>query len=314
MESTKGDNMYNEETKRRYIEYKEASTIMCDNYLYRVFEAVSSSEIKAGKDIADFTSNEIIDYYKLVNKASVDSLVTLNNTLSLYTQWYINELLSIDHQNHFSELTRECLSRCVNKCRVEYSIIQRNELLESIKDLPNPSDSFIILALFEGINGNNYKELLKLHLSDFRDDTVTLYDGRKINVSPELTKWASLSAEEKYYYRLIREKEQSIKFLESDDTIIKSYPNTKSWVSERQQGKRIYYKIKKALDYMGLPWVSGNNLILSGKIHFINTRCAELGISGHDYIYSDRLMELNHQYGCNIVRSNFYNDYKDYLI
>lgn len=45
MESTKGDNMYNEETKRRYIEYKEASNIMCDNYLYRVFEAVSSSEV-----------------------------------------------------------------------------------------------------------------------------------------------------------------------------------------------------------------------------------------------------------------------------
>ena len=307
--------MYNDEIKKRYIEYKEAATIMCQNYLERVFNAVEPFEEQLGKDVGDFTANEIIDYYKYLNKSSVDAIAALNSTLSLYTQWYIGELLSIDHQNHFSELTRTIFISCVNKRKMESSIITRKDLLKNIRDLRNLCDSFILLALFEGISGKNYSEIRSLRYRDFDGDYVTLCNGRKIKASYELNELARETSDEQYYYMPFQDKERAFKFQEpeGDDLIIKSHPNAKNYISDRQKAKRIYGKIKRSLDYIGYPWMTGNDIIESGKIHFIKTRCEELGISGYEYLFSDHINEVNKQFGCNIVRSNYYSKYKEYL-
>lgn len=305
--------MFNEDIKRRYIEYKESVTIMSVDFLQRVFRSTEPFEKELNKDIADFTASEIINYYQYINKSSADSLTALNSTLSLYTQWYIGELLSKDHQNHFLELGRETFVQCTNKAKIENSIIKREDLLQRIAELPNPCDQFILLCLFEGISGKGYSDILNINYSDFHDGMADLPSGRTIKVSDELYKLASKARNEDFYIKMSPGLDLKVKFVDSEDRIVKDLPNAKPETSAKQKGKRVYARLVRLFKYIGLPWLTGNNLIESGKIHFITKRCEELGISAYDYLFSDRIQEVNNQFGCRLVRSNFYSVYEEYL-
>jgi hypothetical protein len=58
-----------------------------------------------------------------------------------------------------------------------------------------------------------------------------------------------------------------------------------------------------------------NSLAESGKIHFINKRSKELGMSAKDYLYSDHVQELIDRYEYNFrrLRVSFMRKYGDYL-
>ena len=56
--------MYNAEVKFRFIEEKEAETTLPNNYLNRLFNRTEIYEDQLGKDVCNFTFNEIVDMYK----------------------------------------------------------------------------------------------------------------------------------------------------------------------------------------------------------------------------------------------------------
>ena len=78
--------MYNADLKRRYIEEKSKEVTVPDYFLESQFKKVSVAENEYNKDVSNFTTNEIIEYYKSLNIHTFDSIVVLNSTLSQYTQ------------------------------------------------------------------------------------------------------------------------------------------------------------------------------------------------------------------------------------
>lgn len=303
---------YNKDIKEEYIAIKEKETLMPKNFLKILFNQSAEFEYKLDKDISNFTVEEIMEFYKACNRKSVESISVIHSSLNMYTIWCLTKNLVIDFQNHYSEISKDKYSTCVNTMYKKLSYITYDTIKEWLKEIVNVADQFLILALFEGLSGDNYKEINELYYSDFNDLNVHLCTGRTIKVSKELKELARQAAEEIHYYT-IGENQKEYTFIEDDDKIIKSYHNTKLNVSEFQKGRRLYNKIKRNMTYLGYPYLKGKDIIESGKVNYIIKRCKELNISGHDFLYSDHIKELDKQFGSKCVRSIFERTYKDYL-
>ena len=308
--------MYNSEIKCRYIEEKESTTGMTDGYLKRQFDKIEIFERRLDKDLCNFTVYEIIDVYKTLNLISIESLSVLNSHLSLYTQWCLCQNLVSDCQNHYAEMDRETLLGCINTAIFKKTIITRETLYQWMDNLVNPSDAFIMLALFEGISGENYCELANLKMSDFDGNKVKLCTGRELTVSSKLVDLAEKSNRETKYYAVGSAKGRTLNFLD-ENLIIKNVYNSKS-DTPYDKGKRIYHRMKRNFTALGVEkYMKPRALLDSGKIDYINRRSEELGITARDFIFTKEYAdEVKSRFGfdLNHFKFNFIDKYKEYLV
>ena len=304
--------MYNSEIKLRYIEYKTDLTIVPDKYLERLFIKTERFETELGKDVSNFTYYEIMNMYKTWNEASYEVLQVSNSHLSLYTQWCIEQSLVVDAQNHYLEFNKDMFMTCTNSMINDKKIVTREQVLQWANQLNNPSDSFIFLALFEGIKGEQYKELTNLKLSDFHDGKVDLCTGRTIEISTELYNFALQASQEEFYYSYGATK-PPIRLL-NEDLIVKNYPNTVATDDEYRTGRRLYNRIIRCAKSVGIgDYMKGNTFYESGRIAFIKQRSEELGIGCREFVF-EHSDEIIKQFGCRIPsKGAFYEKYEKYL-
>lgn len=305
--------MYNSELKKRYIRENNKEVVLPNNYLVCQFNKVSKMEEELGKDLHDFTAYEIMEYYKILNLSSFDSLVVMNSQFSKYTQWCLHENMVKDNQNHFLEISLEKIKNCVNKILFEKKIVSRETVLNWCDQLPNPKDQFVILSLFEGLKGKDFCEISKLKPECINNKTALLSTGRKIELSDRLINIINDCLLEDTYYSISGRGVKTMP-LTYRGYIIKDYPNVKDDVSDFQIGRKVYNSITRSLDYVGvLKFMSANSIWESGRLYMIISRANELNMKVKDYIYSDYISEVEDKFNCNIVKSMFLLKYKEYL-
>ncbi len=306
--------MYNQELKLRYKEEKESSTTVAAYYFSSLFKRTEPFEESLDKDISNFTTYEIINMYKTLSIMSLDTISTMNSNLSMYTQWCIQQNLVNDFQNHFLEINREMMASFVNKYAMNQKIVSRERIIEWCNQMPNPSDAFCLLALFEGMKGSGYLEIAYARMEDFQDNTFTTYNGRQINVSNELINFAILSNETLEYQSITKTMSHVVNF-NDNGRIIKDYPNARAVETLPILRRRIQTKLVRIFDYLGiLNWMNGNDVRMSGVIHLINSNSKKMNITGKQYLYGDGLKEIKKQYDLNIAPSTFMNKYGEYLV
>ena len=306
--------MYNQELKMRYIKEKKENSTLPSNYLECQFNKIGKYEKELNKDAHDFTVYEIVEYYKILNVASLEVLAVLNSHLSLYTQWCLQENLVKDNQNHFLEIDLEKMKSCLNKVLIERKIVSREQVIGWCEELPNPKDQVVVLGLFEGLKGKDFCDFVNLRPEDVSGNKLTLIDGREIIVSDQLIKYIEESIAEDKYYSSSGNQIKTMPLV-NKGYVIKEYPNTKEGTSAFAKGRIIYNGIARSLKYVGaLSYMSANSIFESGKICMIKKRAAELGMNVKDYVYSDYIREVEHQFGCKIVKSVFWLKYEDHLI
>lgn len=134
------------------------------------------------------TKEELKNYYKEMRSPSLDFLRSANNQLRLYIDW-LSENNKKNFNNIYKEITLEDLKECV--IYVNTRIITREELIRQIAYLPNASDKFFCLALFEGIRGKQYRDLHFIKRKDFdaKNCTVKLHSGEVRKISNELLEY-----------------------------------------------------------------------------------------------------------------------------
>lgn len=307
--------MFNEDIKQRYIDEKESEVIIPNSYLINQFRKTNDIEEELNKDISNFTTYEIIDFYKILNLSSFESLYVLNSQLSMYTQWCLQQNLVKDNQNHYLEITKDMLNGCINRAILSKKIVDRKTVLSWVRQLPNPKDQFIMLALFEFGKTKNFSDLVNVKITDLDGNNLTLNDGRRVEISEELTEIAKESYAEDTYYSATGKNVKRMPLVSTDGRIIKNYPNVSEEVSDFQLSRRIYNSITRSLDYVGVAdWCSASSLAESGKIYMIKERAKELEITPREYLYSNYITEVERQFGCSIVKSNFSVKYEEYLV
>lgn len=308
------DKLYNSEIKVQFIEERNKEVILPENYLERQFRKTAEFERKLNKDLSNFTFCEIVEYYKLLNVPSFESLSVMNSQFSLYTQWCLQNNLVKDNKNHFLEIKIEIMKSCINKALFDMKIVSKKTVLTWVDQLPNPKDQFVLLGLFEGIKGKDFLELLRLRPEDIKGNMTTLYNGRKVKISNKLISVINNCIEEDKYYSITG---RAIKIMPliNRGYIIKDYPNAREDVCDFSAGRKIYNSIIRILNYFDAGYMTANSITESGKLHMIKEHAKQLGLSNRDYIYSDFIDEVEEQYDCNIskLRKSFYLKYEEYL-
>ncbi len=306
--------MYNQKLKERYRKEKESYTTVSAYYFSSLFKRTEPFEEELDKDASNFTTYEIINMYKTLAIMSLDTIATMNSNLSMYTQWCIQENLVNDYQNHYLEITRDMMASFVNKLAMDKKVVSREQVLDWCQQLPNPSDSFCLLGLFEGIRGGGYLEIALAKIEDFHDNIFTAYNGREIKVSSTLIEYAKQSNETIEYQSISRNMEKEVNLIENG-RIIKDYPNVRRTESLPVLRRRTQSRLARIFNYMGiLEYMNGNDIRMSGVIEMINFRCKELGINGRDYIYGIGIEEIKKQYDFKVVSSVFMDKFGEYLV
>ena len=306
--------LYNPELKIQYIEEKSQEVIISNNYLECQFNKSFKLENELDKDISNFTVYEIIEYYKMLNSSSLDTLVVMNSQFSMYTQWCLQKSLVKDNQNHFLEMTIEQLKECLNKMLVNLKFVTREIVLNWVDELPNPKDQFVLLGLFEGLKGKDFCELAKLRPEDIKGNIASLCTERKVKLSDKLLKVINDCVLEDKYYSISGNGTKTMPLLDKG-FVIKDYPNAMVDVSDFQSGRKIYNSITRILNYFDVAnFMTANSVFESGKLQMIKERAKELNMSCKDYIYSNFITEVEEKYNTKIVRSIYWLKYEDYLV
>lgn len=306
-------NYYNKELKERYLVEKEKSLSITSNYIDVQFRKASETEYELDKDISNWTVYEIIEYYKLLNLTSFESLLCLNSIFSQYTQFCLENSLVRDNQNHYLECT-ELLSGCLNKAIIDKKIIDRNTVLGWVDELPNPKDQFILLSLFEYGKSKDFKDIVYATSKNLDVDNNTLkLNDRTVYVSDKLIDIIQDCTTEDTYYSISGKGVKKMPLVDYG-YIVKSYPNQNMGLSEFQKGRNIYIACQRIFDYLGIgEWMNPNAISEAGKLYMIHERARELNITPTQYVYSENINEVAKQYGCSIVRSVYIKKYGEYL-
>ena len=306
-------NYYNKELKDRYLHEKEKMLSVTSNYIDVQFRKASEYEYELSKDVSNWTVYEIIEYYKILNMTSFESLLCLNSILSQYTQFCLENSLVRDNQNHYLECTKEVLAGCINKAILDKKIVDRETIIKWAEELPNPKDQFILLSLFEYGKSKDFKDIVYARPKDVNGNKLKLSD-RTITISNELKDIISNCVSEDTYYS-ISGKGTKIMPLVDHGYIVKSYPNQNMSLSDFQKGRNIYISCQRIFDYLGVgKWMSPNSVSESGKLYVIKNRAKELGVSPMEYVYSEHVKEVENQFGFNMVRSVYCKKYGEYLV
>lgn len=308
--------MYNEELKRRYIEEQEKILSVSSRYLEVQFEHSEETENELDKDVSNWTVYEIVEYYKLANFSSYESLLCLNSIFSKYTQFCLENSLVVDNQNHYLEISKELLLNCVNKAMLEKKIVSDDDILGWVNELPNPSDQFALLFTYETGKSRNFIDILNAKPGDINREkkTIKLTSGNEVQLSDRLIAIIDECVEEKMYYSITGKGEKKVSLVD-EGFIIKNYPNMRSaeTLTEFARGRNVYIRLCRIFDYIGHPWLNPNAIAESGKLHMIKERAGKLGMTQMEYLYSDKIKEVEYQYSTTITRSIFSRKYADYL-
>ena len=309
--------LYNNKIKQRYIEKKESETIISGGSLQNLFDKTMEFEEKLEKDISCFTYYEIEEMYKTWNSTSINTLQVQHSNLALYTDWCINNSLVVDFQNHFREFNMEKLMNCLNLVVVSNRVFDKEQILQWCKEVnvKNPSDAFILLALFEGIRGEEYRDIANLKFSDFNKEELTVnlpHSKKTIKISQQLYDYAKKSDEMLIYNSLLGSAE--IPLLD-DGLIIKNKHNSIMGAMAKNRNRRVEKRVRSVSEYLGLDnLITPKALMESGVVSYINQKCNETGLTAYEYIKRNG-EEIENQFDYKIIRTNrrFCDRFKEYL-
>lgn len=298
--------MYNQERKQRYIKYKTGQISV--NNLNSVFNAAENFEIRLGKDLCDFTTDEVRKMYKLFNIKSIDVLINRNSVYKNYTSWAQTEGLVIDNQNHYSEFDINMIDLCLNKNAVRQSIVSRETIFSWAEEIVNPRDAFVLACVFEFGKGDYFNDIVLARMQDINieNKTMQLFSGRIVRISDQLIHFAKKSNAADSIIAA-----NSERILYDDGSIMKRYGKAKDTVDPYYLGRAAYAALKRALTFVGIK-ISATNIMYSGIIDMIKRESGKLSISGEEYLkkyYTD----IEYQYDVKIKPTIFMKKYGDYI-
>lgn len=269
--------MYNEKRKTQFLNEKRESA-KTGNNLENVFRLSEARETLYEEDLCDWNSDRIIEFYKYYSTGSISSLVVINTALREYTTWCMENGLVKDNQNHFGEISTEALAKCLDFEKVKQGIFTREELLKEIKGLPNYTDRFVILGLFEGIP-NADGILTKIRLSDVTGNTLSLSNGKTLHISDELRHIMIQADEETGYVSMSRT--ERVYPYNDEDTILKQ-----TAISRLNKNSTLLVgsRVRKSMTYIGRNYITIKNIIESGRLNFIKETSEKYGISPEEAI------------------------------
>lgn len=301
--------MINKERKEEYFK-----TIKLNNTIRSMFNRAGIIEDVFNKDLCLFKQSEVDDMYSYLAYKTETKYLQVNREYKLYTEWCMNN--GFCKVNPYSLYTFKDFGQFINREAQAERFVTRDKFINSIKELQNPRDQFILLALFEFGKSPNYVNIINFNTRyiNYELGTVILPTEHEVKISKELMNYAIQARDENYYYKIGSDAVSELKPV-SDGDVFKLIKNGKEIMDGKGAVKRMAKIIKRSIQYVDLnDEISGTTLMESGIFEFIRKRCAELNMGYREYIYSDLYSEIKTQYPFfNTRATTFWNDFKSYI-
>lgn len=258
--------MYNPERKKSFIEAYESDRIVGSNYFQNLFSRTEPLEKEFGKDVCDFTKEEIIALFISFNSSYGSTNISIRSRLAKYTEFCCYNNLSRDNINHYYEITGEEVAGYANQFMKNKYYISKKKLDGYCSKLANACDCFVLYALFEGIKGKYCEEITDMTLADIdiKNRIVTTVNNKKIKVSQEFIKFAVKSDQELEYASPMR----PYTFHSSSlPYIFKNRVNITD-DSEDRKRRRVLNKVNYIKNMLSAPEITVPHLVNSGFVHY----------------------------------------------
>lgn len=237
------------------------------------FKNTAAKEYEKDKDICLFTVEELKDFYLSLKTASFLRLTVIDSQLKRYAAWSVEKEIIDLEDNKIKNITQEDLLQCV--VIQKDNIISREKLIEEISILPNIGEQFLCLALFEGIAGKEYCELVNLKKGDFESKDgkwIAHLIDRDLEITEELVLMGLKAADTEKMYLYTKDLSFVESYYKNDGEektrVIKNPPQTfKS--SAKTDSIRIKGKLTRINAYLENPAITRSNLLESGRIDLV---------------------------------------------
>ena len=301
----------NNKFKQKYI--REMSTIS-ENFTRNIFNKSDDLERYYNKDVCNFTLSEIKNLLLTLNSTSVEYLRVVTSVLRKYTEFMMINNMSIDNLNHYDLVDTNVLMSCVNKQVIENKYISREQLLSYINNLPNPSDAWCMLAIYEGIKGDNFSNVtLSKGIFDYDNETIQLYDGSVFKPSRELFNIA-VDSYETYEYEGLRNLGSNNMRLMGDE-IFKVRDNVMfDYDDKKKSYNRLLARIRLIKNYLDVSVISIPRIQISGMVYQFKCIMERENKTYDELFYTPEFLEIRKKFGYEkYVKSRLWSTIKDYL-
>lgn len=286
------EKLYNVEIKEKFLnEIENEQSRMVSMYPLR---KAAEKEAKLKKDLYEMNLEEIEDV--MYNLACSTEMAAYNSAVRLeeYINWAVRNGYKKSNITPFAGIEKVEWSRKFVAAYKRTSFTRKN-IIEMCEALANEVDRALLLAIFEGISGEGYWELLNLRTDDIQEINgqyyVTLYD-QDIDKEPRTIPISKYLADT--LYRADGEKE----YISNNGKASKHAPNSiyenSPYVFKKsnrgQQGGRLdrtyisrkfdFYKKTFNLKFMRLK-----SVLYSGMMHMANELHEQYGHFDQDQIH-----------------------------
>jgi len=266
--------MYNEDIKKRFLNdaYDSETT---RNVVEYIFYYAYGNEVPLGKDLYDFSLDQIGSVIANSNPKSLNVAVTRGNFISQYIAWAIKNNLRTSNIHPMQNLDREWYRQFIDKDIKQF--ISKQELDYIYNNLVNIQDRVVLRLLFEGVYGTESSELRNLRWADVEEETgkVRLYDDVKgerfvyfEDDVIELIRQAHYSNDE-YLNRngTVEEGRFSTSQIVESDYVIKNVRRGRVKEGERVSQITILNRIKMIAELFDFQDITPKSLTRSGMIY-----------------------------------------------
>ena len=181
--------MYNESRKLKYLDsITDSSTFKTCK---KVFEASELFEVALAKDLCETDPQERLDLYKYLQYGKLNSVVIVNSIINRYSYWCMENGHTSKRQ--IPNIDSDILATCLKE---KPDLISYDELQTYESMLPNSCDRVLLEALYLGIKGKDYNELMNMSISDIDafKMQIRLITGRTVTITDRFLKEAKSSS------------------------------------------------------------------------------------------------------------------------
>lgn len=309
------DKLYNSELKKAFIE--QYTSLDSKLTIYWQLLKIAETEFDKNKDLFDMDFNEIFELLEGIECSSVNSAINHINTYKRYIQYcqdrgYTNRNALAETEDPLSEIAQQVVADFKNQ---RYT---REKLMtEMVDELTNYTDGALLLALFEGIKGKGFSELLTLRMTEenFKEledgrFKVHLYEAethkeRDVIISRELYRLLDLANKQTAYRTNNKDEDVETPFNESEFIFKKAKKGKQgnSQVLDRHFITRKFVFFKKEF---GNGNLTADDIVQSGMMDMAYRLYLENGKLGRE-----ELLQIGEQYDTLMATSDGENFYRN---
>lgn len=200
--------LYNGNIKKEYLDsqdYNESTHVI----YFTNFKSFTDTEKQLNKDVYEMSLSEIESMFYNLRFRKESNLLNIISIIRNYTRWaYEAGYWRSNIEKFPTRVSEEYLSKFIYKENSLY--LTRNQLINHLDNLVNPSMKALFLCLFEGIGGQNkYSEIRFMKKEDvFKEDDkyfVTIKGAanpkrRKLSISEKLYEYLNETIKTNSYY------------------------------------------------------------------------------------------------------------------